>query len=141
MQPRVLLFYVLLINRKSMTIFALLVAVCCCKCNKFSIFMYLGSSSAEIGGAVAGSIVAILVFLGIILYCRYRIKTNINNDNCSQLTENLTTSHAYGMATTRCTVNQQETYAYATVGNANSLRSSSPMTSNPAYSTTSPSSV
>ena len=103
--------------------------------------MYLGSSSAEIGGAVAGSIVAILLFVGIILYCRYRIKTNTGNDNRSQPTESLTTSHAYGMTSPSSTVNQQETYAYATVGNANSLRSSSPMTSNPAYSTTSPSCV
>ena len=103
--------------------------------------MYLGSSSAEIGGAVAGSTVAILLFVAIILYCRYRIKTNTNSDNRSQPTEDLTTSHAYGMTTTNSTVKQQETYAYAAVGNANSLRSSSPMTSNPAYSTTSSSCV
>ena len=115
--------------------FALLAAVCCCKCNKFPISMYLGSNAAEIGGAVAGSMVATVLFVGIILYCRHRIKTNTNTDNRSQPIEKLTTSHAYGMATTRSAVNQQETYAYATVGNASSLRSSSPMTSNPAYST------
>ena len=124
-----------LINRKSKKIFAQLVAVRCCKCNKLPLSMYFGSSSAEIGGAVAGSVVDILLFVGIILYCRYRIKTNKNNDNRSQPTENLTTSLVYGKTTTRSTANQQETYAYATVGNASSLRSSSPMTSNPAYST------
>ena len=130
------MFYCFMLNRKSKQIFALLVAVCCCKCNKFPIDIYLDSSLAKIGGAVAGSTVAILLFVAIILYRRYRIKTNTNNDNRSQPTENLTTSDAYGMTNPRSTANQQETYAYETVEIACSLRSSSPMTSNPAYSTT-----
>ena len=99
------------------------------------LLIFLGSSAAVIGGAVGGSTVGVSLAIVCILYCRYRMKANTAHGDFSQPAENLTTSGAYGMYTVR--ESQQEAYAYATVGNAGSLSSSSPMTSNPAYSTTS----
>ena len=70
--------------------------------------------------------------IAFILYCRYNMMAH---GDCFLPPENLTTSSAYGMNT--ASANQQETYVYATVGNAESLTTSSPKASNSAYSTTS----
>lgn len=102
------------------------------------LLLFIGDSisSTVIGGAVAGGIVGIFLVIGISLYYRFRIqKAKEKGSDLPQPTETITTSAAYGIISSS---SSQEISAYATVDmvDATSLQSLSPMTSNPAYSTT-----